>query len=357
MTMHSLLFRFGRAQSISKASVRSKKKFVTALQPVRQSFVTFEIPSGLFPDRAEIKNDAARAYSEKGVWPVSFSLPSTRGMLDYRGDKDFVNTVVPGEPYQFDREQEYYAQYQKFWLALTHKKGGWDCFRHLEIVASGALPLMPDVCKIPRNTMVHYPKKPIGWLAENFGWLTDSSRLELMGAFQNHVERFQTCRRMAEYVLEASKLSDAARVLFLDESLARTPDYLSIFTLIGLKNILGSAVDVAFPADYLYRDWGGKKSGLYGRGFGYTSSLDPAVKSDMELGASLSSFQRSAMARDIDAVVVGNITRNEKIAREMLGYFPPERTIWIHGEDRGPSDSELETLRSTGVNLFVRELV
>ncbi len=70
-------------------------------------------------------------------------------------------TVIPGkmETYVFRDEKSYYEDYQKSYFAVTHKKGGWDCMRHYEILANGCVPYFHDIVFCPDNTMVDFPKK------------------------------------------------------------------------------------------------------------------------------------------------------------------------------------------------------
>ena len=43
-------------------------------------------------------------------------------------------------------------------FGVTRKKAGWDCMRHLEIMANGAVPFFTDLQELPAKTMQHYPK-------------------------------------------------------------------------------------------------------------------------------------------------------------------------------------------------------
>ena len=52
--------------------------------------------------------------------------------------------------YSFDDENEYYKDMSQSWFGLTCKKGGWDCLRHYEILASGSLLLFRDYDKKPK---------------------------------------------------------------------------------------------------------------------------------------------------------------------------------------------------------------
>jgi len=61
-----------------------------------------------------------------------------------------VNDLGGGDKhYKFDSEEEYYNDLQKSWFGLTCKRGGWDCLRHYEIIAAGAVLLFRDFKKKP----------------------------------------------------------------------------------------------------------------------------------------------------------------------------------------------------------------
>merc|ERR1712037_614761 len=61
-----------------------------------------------------------------------------------------------------DTETRYYDQYSESLFGHTKKKLGWDCMRHYEIIAAGAVPLfeddlttMPDcvAARLPRDLL------------------------------------------------------------------------------------------------------------------------------------------------------------------------------------------------------------
>jgi hypothetical protein len=239
-------------------------------------------------------------------------------------------------------------------LGITHRKAGWDCFRHVEILAAGAIPLMVDAAEIPRYTMVHYPKAAmvaVARLVSESRSLPDSSAHE---HFLNYFVTNLTSQSMAKYVLVASGLSDARRILFVDEDLPHTADYQSVLTLIGLKQLLGDGCEVAFPVDWIYSDSLFDTSTLYGRGFGYSKILESSMKTASE--RNLTSGSDLPVVTDFDAVVIGSITRNPKVAVQLSQEFPPEKTVWIHGEDRPPTVMNMATYVNSGVHVFVRAI-
>ena len=294
-------------------------------------------------------SQAAQAcHDEHAVWPVSFSYPGAP--LDVAGNPDeLVASIIPGVPYSYDDVQAYLRTYQRAYLGITHRKAGWDCFRHVEIIASGAVPLMLDAAEIPGYAMVHYPKHALAnaaVLARRTGAPPDDFTRQ---AFRAWFERHLTSVAMARYLLHASGLDGATRVLFVDAALPGFADYQSVLTLIGLKQFLGRDCHVLHPVDYIYADTEADTASLYGRGFGYTRVVDGDLRSASERGApvDLASF---------DAVVVGSLSRNLGPARDLLSQFPADRTIWVHGEDGSPTMDETHWMRSTGVNVFVRAI-
>jgi hypothetical protein len=292
-------------------------------------------------------------YRIHGVRPISFSFPQgPLTQLDL--PRVPLSPIIPGYPYSFTEYGAYMQTYQEAQLGITHRKAGWDCFRHVEILAAGAIPLMVDADEIPRYTMVHYPKSALAEVARlvsQNGLLPDPSAHEHFSAhFVNHL----TSRSMAEYVLEASGLSSAQRVLFVDENLPHIADYQSALTLIGLKQLLGDKCELAFPVDWIYSDSQFDTSRLYGRGFGYSKVVNPDLKTELER-LMVSGIDFSTLGA-FDAVVIGSVSRNTELARRLAQEFSPAQTIWVHGEDRPPTVSVMATYVTSGAHVFVRAI-
>ena len=105
--------------------------------------------------------------------PISFSLPAhyMRGGVPAKAQA--LSSVVPGEldTYKFSAlpwhtaeelgslERAYYADMERSFFGLTWKKAGWDCFRHLELLASGCLPLFTDIASAPHGALGLYPRR------------------------------------------------------------------------------------------------------------------------------------------------------------------------------------------------------
>lgn len=110
------------------------------------------------------KRELDEPLSDK-VRPISFSIPKEL-IVDSVSDKSrFFGTVIPSfkqdesfATYIFDNEKDYLDDYKQSLFGLTWVKGGWDCFRHYEILASGCVPYFIGLDQCPDNTLIWLPK-------------------------------------------------------------------------------------------------------------------------------------------------------------------------------------------------------
>lgn len=110
--------------------------------------------------------------------PIGFSLPPTyvRAVVPPKGQA--LATVIPGrhETYKYvpraghtptqltALERDYYADMERSLFGLTWKKAGWDCMRHLELLAAGCLPLFTDIDRAPPGAVAFLPKRVLSLL-------------------------------------------------------------------------------------------------------------------------------------------------------------------------------------------------
>ena len=68
-----------------------------------------------------------------------------------------VAALVPGSAttYAFDSEADYYADLRSARFGITTKRSGWDCMRHYEIAANGAVPCFRDLEDKPETCAPH----------------------------------------------------------------------------------------------------------------------------------------------------------------------------------------------------------
>ena len=97
------------------------------------------------------------------VYPISFSIPESKIVSTLQNKTKLISNLIPGNisTYIYNTEEEYYNEYKSSLFATTTKKSGWDCMRHYEILACGAIPYFPNIEKCPENTMAFLPKSLI----------------------------------------------------------------------------------------------------------------------------------------------------------------------------------------------------
>ena len=145
------------------------------------------------------------------VFPISFSIPEEKILKDVSNVKKekFLADYIPsssGSGYIYDTEEDYYKGYQVAYFGRTHRKGGWDCMRHYEILGNYCMPHFPDLAHCPQQTMANFPKKDI--LEGNS--LFDANDVgdryyELLDSVFEHTKKHLTTSASAKYVIDTLK--------------------------------------------------------------------------------------------------------------------------------------------------------
>ncbi|MBS1745643.1 MAG: glycosyltransferase family 1 protein [Bacteroidetes bacterium] len=102
----------------------------------------------------------------KNIKPVSFSIPEEKIIESLPGKHQlFASHIVDeevaekysGSKHQrlFDKEDEYYKDLQQSRFGITTKRAGWDCLRHYEIAANGAVICFKNLYEKPANCAPH----------------------------------------------------------------------------------------------------------------------------------------------------------------------------------------------------------
>ena len=102
-------------------------------------------------------------YEHKNLLPITFSYP-THYLANINKNKiKKYGTVIPGKKhtYIFNNEEDYYKDYQDSFYGVTHKKAGWDCMRHYEIMGNYCMPYFTDLKDCPKDTLYNFPKELI----------------------------------------------------------------------------------------------------------------------------------------------------------------------------------------------------
>lgn len=299
-------------------------------------------------------------YQNKGIYPISFSVPTYYSNKDGGDIKErLLSHVIPGEAYAYNSLQDYLNQYSTSVFGLTHKKGGWDCFRHLEIISTGCLPVMPDIEFCPEFTMVHYPKAEMAQVVRAFerGRRPDPSVYEFFSSWaQAHLSSRSMMRQIFEVLGKSPK-----RLLFFDQALPLRADYLSVFALIGLLQNEDYHVDVAFPVDYIFSHWTGEPSRLYGKGFGYSKVIGQdyignswCSKGTCQTPPIMGSH--GSLPDGYDTIVIGDLSSNRLAVSRFESQNRETLVVYLRGDDLAPTRSEYKWLKTLSGSVFSREI-
>jgi hypothetical protein len=121
------------------------------------------------------------------LYPISFAFPTNK--LNFKGTKikNFAHiTPLDTSTYIYDKEIDYYNDYNSSRFGVTMKKGGWDCLRHYEILANGCIPYFISIEKCPDLTLTDFPKN----LCKEVNELFKNEKPEKI--FEEYIEKFQT---------------------------------------------------------------------------------------------------------------------------------------------------------------------
>jgi len=110
--------------------------------------------------------------AEPGVFPTGLCVPDRLVRpLDIAGKTQLHQTHVQDEEftretgYKFTEEKEYYDDLARSFFGITMRKGGWDCTRHYEIMAAGAVVMFknydtkPPICAPQCPHFISYTDK------------------------------------------------------------------------------------------------------------------------------------------------------------------------------------------------------
>lgn len=280
------------------------------------------------------------------LYPISFCIPESlildeppakaqaSGQGISRGNRKY--RFGPGQ------QQEYYADYQRSYFGLTHRKGGWDCMRHLEIMANGGLPFFPGIEDCPRYTMAHYPKAMISTLLRRYAPAITIDGFDLgfdpdqlsdwpndydvqVRAMLGYTRKQLSTRAMAGYVLKQAGHEDAKTVLYLSDG--KKPDYLCDLLFHGMRQRLGEGCVDANKSWWVYDSASAERVGaLYGNGFTYTRHL-PDIDIDR------SAIKQRIAKHAFDVVVFGSVGRCHDLLPLVRKHYEREEVILIDGED------------------------
>lgn len=268
--------------------------------------------------------------------PISFSIPLSKIVRSIpQKDKDFA-TIIPGDisTYIFNEEEEYYKDYRRSYFAFTWKKGGWDCMRHYEILASGCIPYFVDLERCPEGTMHLFPRELIleamNLPGVSYGKIDHSifdvdAYNEILEKLLTYTREHLTTEKMAQYMLDQIGYKGTGKILILF-NYNPMPDYLQECMVIGLKEIYGDRI-VDFPKrDYLYSNCKSDVKKIYGKGFTYSKNL-------IDLPINRENIVERIKKREFDLVIFPRLHYDLLYHDVVVQHYPAERIVYACGQD------------------------
>ena len=296
------------------------------------------------------------------VYPITFSIPESKIVdtipIKTKVLSSLMPSLIPGNAssYIYNTEKDYYNEYKSSLFATTFKKGGWDCMRHYEILACGAIPYFPNIENCPINTLALLPKDLIkhGNTLYNKYAKTPISEIDmtecnfLIKSLLEYTRNTLTTKKMAQYILDKTNNSNVKRILFLSGS--TEADYLRCVTLHGFKELLGSECHDYPMIPHIYKSNSINYSKLYGKGITYSNLLDSTLH-DSSLDICIES---DIVNHTYDLIIYGSYHRGMPFYNKVMSNYSPDTVILLCGEDDHSCNYNVYVER--GHHVFVREL-
>lgn len=305
---------------------------------------SFRVLDRLFPQFFNTKE------RKKNIHPLGYSYPKELFLTSNPSKTQVWAEVIPGfrETYRFGQELEYYQMYQSARFGFTWKKGGWDCLRHYEIIANGAIPVFRDIDQCPESSLANLPKDLFKRVnGELIPWRNTVESEELYQVLLRQIREYclenATCEATGRKFLEILGLPSTSSVLLLtcDPGI----NYSREFTFIGLNRVLKErgGVCISYPEiSASYRDFSEDESlGLYGKGFGYTRRLDRSHPKEFQKWSD-EEIQKSVLEKQWDYILFGKVGYDETnlgsipglpFWKEVVSTYSREQIGFLYGGD------------------------
>ncbi len=206
--------------------------------------------------------------------PIGYGIPLSSVVDSVPRTKAFdFMPVMPAKFAQgfvrkFGIEDEliYREWYSSSYFAWSNRRGGFETLRHYEILASGAIPFMPDIEAFPVNSLTHFPKELLARVLKLPGVdhiPAQTAHPSTIPAdhewYQNNGDNFHIKKRGT---IDAKKFNRTLYFQVADELLAYTRKYLTCGAVVAgmlkrmgkenAKHVLVSALTID-----LYQIWQG----------------------------------------------------------------------------------------------------
>ena len=283
------------------------------------------------------------------IYTLSYSIPLNK-FQDFKEKQRDWAFIDPRDrsTYIYTDEQDYYDAYNTSKFAITKKKGGWDCLRHYEIIASGCVPIFLNIEKCPANTLDLNLKIMLINIKHYHLTYTEEEYLANRKALFDYTKKNLNCDIQAIRFLE--KCYYPRRVLMLLG--AKRINYTRELLSIGLRNVLKDNF-VDYPKNEpLYKDC---KRKLYGKGFTYSHQFE-------EDNIDRTDIEKKIKEGYFDLIIYGLMGCNEGDVGDVRKKAPmwnivkeqSSKVVFLYGGDRNQDDEHC-AYHSTLGDCFVRE--
>ena len=141
------------------------------------------------------------------IKPINFSIPKNKIIKEInRKPKNLLSPLIPGrlETYIYKDEKSYNQMYQNSVFALTYRKGGWDCFRHYEILMNGCIPFHLEINKCPNKTLEKLPKGLLKEILKKYEWI-----LSKYNPFFIYKKKFLNIKKIVLFLIPSIKSNES----------------------------------------------------------------------------------------------------------------------------------------------------
>ena len=173
-----------------------------------------------------ILNFAISAFIPNDIRPIQFAIPEDKISRITASEKEklFTNNIVDEQVnqklqdghfiplgkqvYSFSSETDYYNDIKKSKFGITSKRSGWDCLRHYEFAANGAVLCFKNLNDKPGLNAPHGLNESNCIVYNDFDDLmekinsTDSAKYELLLANNYKWIYDHTTVKLAQYILD-----------------------------------------------------------------------------------------------------------------------------------------------------------
>lgn len=353
-------------------------------------------------------------YPVLNIFPISFGILDSEIVSQVPPKSKVLGRVIPGNMstyFTLDEEALYYKDLQQSLFALTYKKGGWDCLRHYEILASGTLPLFLDIAECPLHALRLHPRKLYSLILQFPGLLKDNVRrvdrmtyqfdridiptfpatassshfdtalyVHITKALLQYIKSVLSTKALAKYVTRTMfeysegvmKNPTPKSILYLshqDHDMDKG-DYLTDFLLLGFYEWFGyeSGKVIDFPRrDCLYKDFAhftteqykASRKKLYGAGFVFGHRIDVYSESK-SINRDGKLLRKKLENHEFDIVILGSGHRDGWASTlhlwETVCLFYDRREVaMIFGADYPLSKRVLHQYAPCAAHIFARE--